>query len=309
MTNNLDVSFVIPCFNEEEWISTTIFRIREELEKTTLLYEIIVVDNQSHDNSANIATSSGALVYSSSAKTVAAVRNYGFSKSCGKFVVFLDCDVHLSQDWGLVFSEVIKSDSVGQKTVTGSHCSVPTNLKEPLCTWYRGIENDTRNTHLGTGHMIMVSAFFEQMGMFNEDFASGEDYDFCHRVLRAGGEIFNNTKLKVCHMDYPTNIGAFVKREYWHGTSDFKDLKAIVSSKIAVASIIFIILNISVLFLLTVGKFNFSFISIFLLISLLALVVIKKFGYTGIRDLVFRGFIAYFYFLGRSMSIKNLFSR
>lgn len=308
MTHSFDVSFVIPCFNEEKWIKTTISRIKEEIDNVNLLYEIIVVDNQSQDDSANTAASVGAQVYSSPARTVAAVRNYGFSRSCGRFVVFLDCDVHVRQGWGLILSQIIEADSLGKKTVTGSHCAAPDNLKEPLRSWYRGIENDKRNTHLGTGHMIMTSALFKNVGMFNEDLSSGEDYEFCCRVLRVGGEIWNNSELEVCHMDYPEKISNFVKRERWHGASDFSNLNAIINSKVAMAAFFFLALNIFILFFLFAGWFKYLGFSITLLICFLMLVVIKKFGYTGVKDLAFRSFVAYFYFLGRSMSIKNLFS-
>ena len=309
MTYSIDVSFIIPCFNEEKWIKTTIKKIHEELNSVGLSYEVIVVDNKSQDNSANIALSAGSQVYSSSAKTVAAVRNSGFSKSRGNFIVFLDSDVHLGRGWGQAFSEILRSNMLGQETIIGSHCTAPDNLKEPLSSWYRGIEKDSRNTHLGTGHMIMSKQLFENIGMFNPNLTSGEDYEFCQRVLQAGGRIDHNYALKAYHMGYPATIKDFINRECWHGTSDFTSFSSVIKSKVALASLIFVALNIFLLYFLISGRSHLLALSVSFLASFLILIVIKKFGYTGVRTLIFRCITAYFYFLGRSMSIKNLFSR
>ena len=303
MKKPLDVSFIIPCFNEERWIATTISIIKKELEDFDLLYEIIVIDNQSQDRSANIAKSAGADVYYSSAKTVGAVRNFGFLKSCGEFVVFLDCDVYLCKGWGLEFLRILRSETLNEKTVTGSHCATPDNLKEPLRSWYKGIEKDQRDTHLGTGHMIMSSLLFKDVGMFNEELISGEDYEFCRRVIIAGGNILNNNKLRVFHMDYPETIKDFIKRERWHGTSDFKSLDSILGSKIAIATIIFILLNILTVSFLLISRLSLMIASFSFLVFFLILVVIKKFSFGGFRDLIFKTSAAYFYFFGRSMSI------
>lgn len=304
-----DVSFIIPCFNGDRWIKTTIHRIIEEISNVNLSYEIIVVDNQSFDDSANIATSAGAQVYSSNAETVAAVRNYGFSKSCGKFIVFLDCDIHLGKGWGVVFSKIVEADNLGQKTVTGSHCLAPDSLKEPLRSWYRGIEDDERNTHLGTGHMIMTSALFKKVGEFDESLTSGEDYEFCQRVLQAGGNIWSNNKLEAWHMGYPETIRNFINRECWHGTSDFSNFNSIINSKVTLAAIFILIIKISIFCFLVVGWYKALALSTSFLIISLTLIVIKKFGYRNIKDLIYKIFIAYFYFLGRLMSIKTLFKR
>ena len=52
--HNLDVSFFVPCFNEEKNIVPTIKTIISALKKTNLTYELIVVDDNSIDQTKKI---------------------------------------------------------------------------------------------------------------------------------------------------------------------------------------------------------------------------------------------------------------
>lgn len=50
LNSPLDITFFVPCFNEERLIQSTLNHLREAIETTKLTYEIIVVDDCSHDN-------------------------------------------------------------------------------------------------------------------------------------------------------------------------------------------------------------------------------------------------------------------
>src|SRR3989338_1899751 len=52
---NLKVSVVIPAFNEEKYIENTLFSLLKSEQKTHLDYEVILVDNNSFDRTAEIA--------------------------------------------------------------------------------------------------------------------------------------------------------------------------------------------------------------------------------------------------------------
>lgn len=52
--NNVDLSFVIPCLNEEETIGGVIDEINNALDGSGIKYEIIVSDNGSTDKSKDI---------------------------------------------------------------------------------------------------------------------------------------------------------------------------------------------------------------------------------------------------------------
>ena len=301
------MSFIIPCRNEEQLIEGTIKRIVSECKKNNINFEIIVVDNLSSDNSRQRVFDLGLKVHASESDSVAGVRNEGFKNSTGEILVFLDSDIYLAEGWGKVFGNVIEGLYSRKDFITGSHCSVPEGLRQPFRAWYKGIEMDTRDTHLGTGHMIMHKDLFVNLGMFNDNLKSGEDFDFCQRVARNGGSIVNNTDLVAYHMGYPENTLNFLKRESWHGVSDIKDWSSFLKSKVAIVSFLFLILNISFLVSLFSSFKSLAIFSSISLIILLIFVVFKKFSVAGPTDLVFKLASCYLYFFGRSLSIIRKF--
>ncbi|MBS8238967.1 glycosyltransferase [Marinobacter lipolyticus] len=301
MNPRIEVSFIIPCFNEISIIPITIKKIMEQADKNNLIYEIVVVDNMSTDGSFEEVKKLNIDPIRSKGKTVAEVRNHGFKRSKGEILVFLDSDVVLGDEWGGVFLNIVNDIRVN-RVITGSHCSVPENLRQPFFSWYKGIEKDVRNTHLGTGHLIVHRDVFRDIGMFDESMTSGEDYEFCQRARLKGATIKGNEKLKVYHMGYPDGVFSFIARESWHGISDFKKMKYFLNSKIAMMSVLFVFLHIF-LFYHAFAHSSFAFFvtlgSIFLF---LAVSVIKKFSYDGFRDFLFKVVVAYLYFVGRSIS-------
>ena len=60
MTNKTDVTIIIPAYNEEETVGDVIHGIKQIIDKTEYEYKIIVVNDGSTDNTANIAKEAGA---------------------------------------------------------------------------------------------------------------------------------------------------------------------------------------------------------------------------------------------------------
>lgn len=89
------LSVVIPCFNEEKTISTLIEKIQFSLQKATIEHEIIVVDDGSSDQSANIVGrlhQNVILLNQKNQGKGAAVRN-GVSVATGDFIIVQDADL------------------------------------------------------------------------------------------------------------------------------------------------------------------------------------------------------------------------
>ncbi len=90
------VSVVIPVYNSEKYISRCIESV---LSQTYKDLEIILVDDGSKDNSGEICDNYKSIdkrvqVYHRDNSGVSASRNYGISKSSGKYICFIDSD-----DW------------------------------------------------------------------------------------------------------------------------------------------------------------------------------------------------------------------
>ncbi|MHA2289799.1 MAG: glycosyltransferase family 2 protein [Promethearchaeota archaeon] len=101
-----DISVIIPTYNEEKWIRSTLIAIKQQL--CNLTYEIVVVDSQSTDNTVKIARDY-ANVYISPKTGKANQLNYGSSKTSGELIVFLDADTLLCQDFFQRIYDIFKS--------------------------------------------------------------------------------------------------------------------------------------------------------------------------------------------------------
>jgi glycosyltransferase involved in cell wall biosynthesis len=88
----LDVSFVIPCLNEEKSIRQVIEEINNAYRLLPINYEIIVADNGSTDNSQLFASEFGARVIEVEEKGYGSALQSGFREAKGKFIVMGDAD-------------------------------------------------------------------------------------------------------------------------------------------------------------------------------------------------------------------------
>lgn len=73
-------------------------QIADALESVFFANETIVVDNNSHDKTREIAKKIGAKVFSYSAKDFADARNYGLQKAKGEWVFYIDSDERVTKE-------------------------------------------------------------------------------------------------------------------------------------------------------------------------------------------------------------------
>ena len=86
MRQNLKLSLVIPCYNEEDGVREVIGRCPAEID------EIVVVDNNSTDGTAAVARGLGAVVVSEKRPGYGAAYKAGLRAATGDIVVTLDGD-------------------------------------------------------------------------------------------------------------------------------------------------------------------------------------------------------------------------
>ena len=86
------ISFIIPAYNEEALSEETVSQLREGADQLKLDYEIIVVDDDSSDRTAQLANASGAKVVQVKDRHIAATRNAGAKAAKGDIFIFVDAD-------------------------------------------------------------------------------------------------------------------------------------------------------------------------------------------------------------------------
>ncbi len=91
------VSFVIPAHNESNYLGNTLACLHRSAKDLNLNYEVIVVDDDSSDETHAIAEANGARVISVKLRNIGAVRNAGAKHARYTCLFFLDADTLLPQ--------------------------------------------------------------------------------------------------------------------------------------------------------------------------------------------------------------------
>lgn len=101
------ISFVIPCFNEEDYIAGAIESIQKQ--KMSVPYEIIIVDNASTDNSVKICDKYGVLIIHDSKRGLTFARQKGLEKARGELIVYMDADTRIPDNFTSCFLDYFKN--------------------------------------------------------------------------------------------------------------------------------------------------------------------------------------------------------
>lgn len=88
----VDVSVVLPVYNEEQNLKVLLPSLKGTLEKCVNTFEMIVVDAGSEDHSPAVSKEYGALVFSQKRKGFGFAIKQGIDISKGKFIVTMDAD-------------------------------------------------------------------------------------------------------------------------------------------------------------------------------------------------------------------------
>lgn len=88
----IEVTFLLPCLNEEKTIEQTIEMIKRFIERTNIDSEILVIDNGSIDSSVKIAKNLGARIEKEKNKGYGNALRRGFVEAKGKYIIMGDCD-------------------------------------------------------------------------------------------------------------------------------------------------------------------------------------------------------------------------
>lgn len=102
------LSIVIPAYNEEKYIEKCLRALDEQRDSNT---EIIVVDNASTDNTAEIASCYADKVVREPSKGVAIARQRGLMEASGDIVAFTDADTLVGENWVSTIRERLTSSS------------------------------------------------------------------------------------------------------------------------------------------------------------------------------------------------------
>lgn len=187
--SELNLSIIIPAFNEEQYLAATIDGIRRAIAATTRLpsdksnpdVEIIVVDNNSSDLTADVATAMGAKVVRESVQGISRARNSGAKSAKGETFVFIDADVIVPDS---LFVSIL--DAMDDPNWVGGGVEVEYRPRRPIVRAYLGMWRIlSRLTDMVQGAtQFCRREAFEAVGGYDETVWIGEDVDFYWALKR-----------------------------------------------------------------------------------------------------------------------------
>lgn len=182
-------SLIVPAWNEAAFISDTLQQVNAVIEQlhehTKHIGELIVVDNNSTDNTAAIAAQYGATVVFEPVNQIARARNSGAAVATGQALIFLDADTVCS--FKLLSSVLDRLASA--KVVGGGSLITPDREVAPAAMRaIKGWNWISTRVKLAAGCFIYcrTDAFYA-VGGFNERAYAGEEL-FLSRALKRWGK-------------------------------------------------------------------------------------------------------------------------
>jgi len=185
---NPKVSVVMPAYNEAEFIETT---LKALLAQTYKDFELIVVDNNSTDNTGEIAKRYGARVIVEKEKGVAAARNTGFANAKGEIIACTDSDSIPPANWVEQIVEAYKKNpSMVAFGGGGLLYSGPNDARAAARFLFPSFSLLDRylsgGWNLNGFNLSVRSEAFKKIGGFRKDLVMGEDIDLAKRLREVG---------------------------------------------------------------------------------------------------------------------------
>jgi len=298
------ISIVVPAYNEARFLRGLLQSVRQFAPAGV---ETVVVDNGSSDDTSSIARDHGCVVTKLDRRAFPSVaRNAGVKACSGEILVFLDADVVLTAEWGVTLTAMVESLRARPMVVTGDQYHISQRPSWLERVWFDSLRAKTP-TYIDGGNLITTRAVFDKIGGFSEHLETSEDVDFCMRAISHGAELRVNQGFKVFHEGYPKTAAGFVRRERWHGRSDFRTVHSVVRSKVAVATSVFLVLHVLLALSLVGGLLfgqGFQAAAAFsMAIVLLCLAsCLQKFHRNSLSRMLANLPVMYLYYVGRSRS-------
>lgn len=186
------ISFIIPAHNEAAGITACIASIRDAVQPTGRLFEIIVVNDASTDDTATLAEQSGARVIHVTYRHIAATRNSGARAALGDYLFFIDADT-------LITPRYLQSalNSLDKGAAGGG--GVPA-FDKPLPPWfYLGYPIFLATILIlkqpGGSSLFCTRAAYEATGGFDENYYAAEDALMVMALKRQGRFVLSSGKV------------------------------------------------------------------------------------------------------------------
>lgn len=250
------ITVIIPARNEEQYIELCLSALEDQdYEKD--MYEIIVVDNNSKDQTKYLVQRHNSVKYLYSAKgPVGAVRNLGLAEAKGELIAFIDADCVAPKNWLSIGAKLLLENEncafSGRYIADGSSKWI-----EKL--WLLGYRSKRfESTDFLGGCIFVRRSDIQRIGGFNENITSGEDTKLAMDLRSVGGiNTIIDQSLNVIHLGNAKGAVDFIKRQVWHSENYIKNIKLSIKDPTFILTLVFTLtLVISAAIPIMLGSFS-----------------------------------------------------
>lgn len=209
----MSTTVIIPCRNGANTVGAA---VRSALAQTEPPDEVIVVDDLSDDDSANVAQAAGArVIRNETRRNAGGSRNAGIAVATGDLLAFLDADAVAAPDWLERSREVLEKDesiaAVGGRIVNGrlsryGKLDYYMNHSE----WIGGSPAGEKSN---VPTMAVVYRRTAVDGLRFPESNSGEDTAFALAVTARGGRLWFDPRIAVTHNHERLDWRAYVEKQ------------------------------------------------------------------------------------------------
>lgn len=189
------ISVIVPAYNEENYLPACLASLKKQ--KLNDSYEIIVVDNNSSDKTAQIARNFGCKVVFEPKKGAGAARQAGCAVSLGEIIAFTDADTVVPENWlSTIATEFEKDKNLASFGGLYSLLSGPILIRIGFLFfarfYYRLDKLLSGGWNLAGTNFAVRRTCFLKTGGFNINLQINEEHDISQRIKEFGRVKFDS---------------------------------------------------------------------------------------------------------------------
>ncbi len=203
------VSVIVPTYNSASYLEACLKSVREQTYKAI---ELIVVDNNSTDNTVHIAKRYADLVLNQGPER-SAQRNFGFKHAKGNYVIIPDSDMVFTPEVVMQCVQVMNANTDLKAVVIPEE-----SFGQGFWAQCKKLE---RSFYEGVDWMEAARFFdrhtFEQMRGYDEKNTGTEDYDLPQRIeLEYGATAIGRITAHFLHNEQRINLWKTIKKKFYY---------------------------------------------------------------------------------------------
>ena len=195
------ISVICAAWQAAATLSETLASVRAQTVGPT---EVVVVDDGSTDQTANVGVAARAKVVSTANAGPAAALNAGIAASCGELLAFIDADDLWPADKLAVQTDFLVSNPALTGVLGLVQCFLSPELELNIASRYR-VPEERQNAWL-LGALLIHRQEFYKVGGFDETIRAGFAIDWFDRARRLGSTFGMPKHVVLLRRIHPTSL-------------------------------------------------------------------------------------------------------